>query len=125
MKVQQLYKAVAILGLLVLIVVILVYAKPFLVPLTFAALLSMLLLPVMKWHKSKGLGNVSCTLLQHSGQHKLHYIASGRSISFFLPPIVIANLSINLFIPTIAQSNISPVSVKKMIISHSLCLGHS
>jgi len=54
MQQQKLYRAVAILGLLVLIVVILIYAKPFLVPLTFAAVLSMLLLPSTRWLQSKG-----------------------------------------------------------------------
>lgn len=53
MKYQKVYKAAAILALIVLIVVILVYAKPFLVPLTFAAVLSMLLLPVTKWFQVK------------------------------------------------------------------------
>lgn len=53
MKYQKVYKAAAILAIIVLIVVILVYAKPFLVPLTFAAVLSMLLLPVTKWFQAK------------------------------------------------------------------------
>ena len=55
MQHQKLYRAVAILGLLVLIVVILFYAKPFLVPLTFAAVLSMLLLPTTRWFQARGL----------------------------------------------------------------------
>ena len=55
MQHQKLYRAVAILGLLVLIVIILVFAKPFLVPLTFAAVLSMLLLPTTRWFQSKGI----------------------------------------------------------------------
>lgn len=55
MQHQQLNKAVAILSLLVLIVGILFLAKPFLVPLTFAALLSMLLLPTTRWLQAKGI----------------------------------------------------------------------
>jgi predicted PurR-regulated permease PerM len=60
---DKLYRAVAILALLVLIVVILVYAKPFLVPLAFAALISMLLLPVTKWLQTKGVNKVLANLL--------------------------------------------------------------
>lgn len=45
MENKKLNKAAAILAILVLIVVIMVYAKPFLVPIAFAAVLSMLLLP--------------------------------------------------------------------------------
>lgn len=52
---QKLFKAVAVLMILVLAVVILVYAKAFLVPLTIAALLSMLLLPISKWLMRRGL----------------------------------------------------------------------
>lgn len=62
MQQQQLYKAIAILGILVLIVVILVFAKPFLVPITFAALLSMLLLPITKWLQQKGVPKAISTL---------------------------------------------------------------
>jgi len=51
---QKLVRAVAILSLLVLMVVILVYAKAFLIPLTLAAILSMLLLPIAKWLQGKG-----------------------------------------------------------------------
>jgi predicted PurR-regulated permease PerM len=47
MTTRQLLKPALFLGTAVLIVVILVYAKPFLLPLTFAGLLSMLLLPVV------------------------------------------------------------------------------
>jgi predicted PurR-regulated permease PerM len=63
MQNQKLYKAVAVFTLLVLIVIILVYAKPFLVPLTFAALLSMLLLPITKWLQGKGIHKAIATLL--------------------------------------------------------------
>ncbi|WP_432712872.1 AI-2E family transporter [Pedobacter sp.] len=55
MQNQTLYKVLSILSILSLIVVILVFAKPFLVPLTFAAILSMLLLPVSNWLQNKGL----------------------------------------------------------------------
>lgn len=63
MKNQKLYKTVAILSLLVLITVIIVYAKAFLVPITFAALLSMLLLPIAKWFQLKGLNKGLSTLV--------------------------------------------------------------
>ncbi len=46
---RQLLKPALVLSTAVLIVVVLVYAKPFLLPLTFAGLLSMLLLPLVKW----------------------------------------------------------------------------
>ena len=51
---HQLRKTALILLIVVLTVVILVYGKPFLVPLVFAALLSSLLLPVSKWFERKG-----------------------------------------------------------------------
>src|SRR5688572_13590897 len=63
MKYQTLYKAVSILAVIVLAVVILVYAKPFLVPLTFAAVFSMLLLPVSKWLQSKGINKAFSVVL--------------------------------------------------------------
>lgn len=56
-------KAVRILLLLVLSVVIIKFGKPFLMPLTFAALLAMLLLPVTKWLERKGVNRVIATLL--------------------------------------------------------------
>lgn len=62
MPYPKLMKAVAILALLVLSVVILAYAKPFLVPLTFAAILSMLLLPVTRWLESKRVNKAIATL---------------------------------------------------------------
>lgn len=52
---QKLLKTVLVLLILVLSIAILVYAKAFLVPITIAALLSMLLLPISKWLSSKGL----------------------------------------------------------------------
>jgi predicted PurR-regulated permease PerM len=59
-------KAATVLAILVLAVVCLVYAKPFLVPLTFAALLAMLLLPVSRWLQRKGVGKAVAILLSMS-----------------------------------------------------------
>lgn len=53
MTVKQLQKPALALLVIVLTVVIVVYGKPFLVPLAFAALLSMLLLPIVKWLQKK------------------------------------------------------------------------
>lgn len=47
-------KASAVLSILVLITVILVFGKPFLVPLSFGGMFAMLLLPVAKWMQKKG-----------------------------------------------------------------------
>jgi len=63
MEKKILYKAAAVLAIVVLTVVILVYAKPFLVPIAFAAVLSMVLLPVAKWLHRKGINNVVAILL--------------------------------------------------------------
>src|SRR5215203_3102581 len=63
MQQQQLAKAVRILLILVLLVVILVYARPFLVPLAFAAILSMLLLPIAKSLERRGMNKVLAVLL--------------------------------------------------------------
>ncbi|HTF82155.1 MAG TPA: AI-2E family transporter, partial [Cytophagales bacterium] len=52
---QKLINVAAVLFILALSVAILIYAKSFLVPITIAALLSMLLLPVSKWLERKGL----------------------------------------------------------------------
>lgn len=60
---QKLVKTAAILAILIGVVVILVYAKPFLIPLTFGALLSMLLLPVTKWLQAKGVHQVLAIIL--------------------------------------------------------------
>lgn len=49
--------------ILVLTVVILVYAKPFLVPLVFAGIFSMLLLPFSKWLERRGLNKAVAVLL--------------------------------------------------------------
>ncbi|HEY1113282.1 MAG TPA: AI-2E family transporter [Chitinophagaceae bacterium] len=59
----KVFKAAAILAILVLIVVILVYAKPFLVPLAFGGLLAMVLLPVSNWLQSKGVHRVLAIIL--------------------------------------------------------------
>jgi predicted PurR-regulated permease PerM len=63
MQYQKVLKAAAILAILVLIVVILVYAKPFLVPLTFGALLAMLLLPITSWLQTKRVNKTIAILL--------------------------------------------------------------
>lgn len=63
MQYTKVLKAAAILAILVLIVTILVYARPFLVPITFAALLAMLLLPVANWLQSKGIWEALAVLL--------------------------------------------------------------
>lgn len=62
MSVQQLLRIAIILLILVLIIVILYYGKNFLVPVTFAGLLAMLLLPIAKWLKAKGI-NKSVSIL--------------------------------------------------------------
>jgi len=63
MRYPKLLKAATVLAILVLVVVILVYAKPFLVPLTFAALLSMLLLPITQWLQAKGINHALAVFL--------------------------------------------------------------
>ncbi|SFO58867.1 Predicted PurR-regulated permease PerM [Chitinophaga sp. YR627] len=55
--------AAAILMILALIVLILVYGKPFFVPIAFAGLLAMLLLPVSRWLHAKGINNAVAILL--------------------------------------------------------------
>lgn len=62
MQNPRLFKALAIVALILLIVVALIFGKPFLVPLTFAALLSMLLLPVARWLEGKGVNKALSTL---------------------------------------------------------------
>lgn len=63
MKQQGLIKAASIFAILISAVVILIYAKGFLIPLTFGAILSMLLLPVTKWLETKGVNNVIAIIL--------------------------------------------------------------
>lgn len=53
-EVTSLQKAVRVLLFLFLVIAGLIYAKPFLVPLVFAALLAMLFLPISHWMESKG-----------------------------------------------------------------------
>lgn len=62
MQNSKLFKALAIVALLLLIVTALILGKPFLVPLTFAALLAMLLLPVTRWLELKGVNKALATL---------------------------------------------------------------
>jgi predicted PurR-regulated permease PerM len=63
MNSKQLLKPALVLAIAALIVVVLVYAKPFLMPLTFAGLLSMLLLPVVKWLQKKNVPHAPAILL--------------------------------------------------------------
>ena len=63
MKQPGLIRAVSIFALFISAVAILVYAKPFLVPLTFGAVLSMLLLPFTKWLEAKGINSVVATIV--------------------------------------------------------------
>lgn len=60
---RQLLKPVLVLATAVLIVVILVYAKPFLMPLTFAGLLAMLLLPLVKWLQKRNIPHILAIIL--------------------------------------------------------------
>ncbi len=63
MQERKLFKTVAILLIIVLSVVILKFGKPFLVPLAFAAILSMLLLPICNWLQKKGVNKAVATVL--------------------------------------------------------------
>ncbi len=62
MQGSKLFKTVLIIFLLIGIVLILVHAKPFLVPLAFAGLLSLFLFPVTRWLESKGVHPVLGTI---------------------------------------------------------------
>jgi len=62
MQNPKLFKTLAIVALVLLIVTALILGKPFLVPLTFGALLSMLLLPVTRWLEGKGINKALSTL---------------------------------------------------------------
>jgi predicted PurR-regulated permease PerM len=66
MKNPMLFRTLGILAIIVLTVLILIYGKPFLVPLTIAALLSMLLLPITQWFQRKRFGKALSTLLSIS-----------------------------------------------------------
>jgi predicted PurR-regulated permease PerM len=59
----KIFKTAAILLVLTLVVLILVYGKPFFVPIAFAGLLSMLLLPISRWLESKGVNRAVSILL--------------------------------------------------------------
>jgi predicted PurR-regulated permease PerM len=63
MKNEKIIKAATLLLVIVLSVVILKFGKPFLVPLTFAALFAMLLLPACKWLEKKKVNKSVATLL--------------------------------------------------------------
>jgi predicted PurR-regulated permease PerM len=63
MQERRLFKTVALLLILVLGVIILKFGKPFLVPLAFAAILSMLLLPICNWLQKKGVNKAVATIL--------------------------------------------------------------
>lgn len=63
MRQAKITKAAALLLLILSIVVILMYGKPFLVPITFAGLLAMLLLPVVKWLQRKGMNHVLAIII--------------------------------------------------------------
>jgi predicted PurR-regulated permease PerM len=62
----MLFRTLGILAVIVLTVLILIYGKPFLVPLTIAALLSMLLLPITQWFERKRFGKALSTFLSIS-----------------------------------------------------------
>jgi predicted PurR-regulated permease PerM len=59
----KIFKTAAILVVLTLLVLILIYGKPFFAPIAFAGLLAMLLLPVSKWLQSKGTNKAVAILL--------------------------------------------------------------
>jgi len=63
MQNQKLIRTAAILGVAVLSTIILKYGAPFLIPLAFAALLSMLLVPVCTWLEKKGINKALSTIL--------------------------------------------------------------
>jgi predicted PurR-regulated permease PerM len=63
MRSLSIFKAAAILGIIILLTIILIYGKPFLIPGAFAGVLSILLLPVVKWFQKKGLGKAVSILL--------------------------------------------------------------
>jgi predicted PurR-regulated permease PerM len=63
MKNQKLIRAAGILIVIVLASIILKYGAPFLIPLAFAAILSMLLVPVSIWLEKRGVNKAVATLL--------------------------------------------------------------
>ncbi|HKZ36434.1 MAG TPA: AI-2E family transporter [Chryseolinea sp.] len=62
-KNEKLIKVATLLVILVFTAIILKFGKPFLVPLTIAALLAMLLLPVCAWLEKRGVNKAVATLL--------------------------------------------------------------
>jgi len=79
MMYENLGKAVRVLFIIVLLVVILVYGKPFLVPLTFAVLLSMLMLPMVKGLEKRGWNKALATVMA-----LLAILAFFASLGFFI-----------------------------------------
>jgi predicted PurR-regulated permease PerM len=63
MQYQKLGKAVRILLIIVVSIYALYHARPFLVPVAFGALLSMLLVPISRWLEHKGVNKTVSTLL--------------------------------------------------------------
>lgn len=63
MQNQKLIRAAALLIVVVLSLIILKYGAPFLIPLAFAALLSMLLVPACAWLEKKGVSKALSTVL--------------------------------------------------------------
>ena len=63
MRNQKLIRTAALLIVVVLSAIILKYGAPFLIPLAFAALLSMLLVPVCEWLEKKGVNKALSTIL--------------------------------------------------------------
>ena len=63
MKQPDLLRAASIFAIIIAAVVILVYARGFLIPLTFGAVLSMLLLPITKWLERKGIHKIISIIL--------------------------------------------------------------
>ena len=66
-EISSLQKPVRVLLFLFLLIAGLIYAKPFLVPLVFAALLAMLFLPISRWMERKGIhravASIICVLI--------------------------------------------------------------
>ena len=63
MQHQRLFRTAGILLIVVLTVIILKFGKPFLVPIAFAGILAMLLLPVCSWLQKKGVNKAMATVL--------------------------------------------------------------
>lgn len=63
MMYENLGKVVRVLFIIIMLVIILVYGKPFLVPLTFAVLLSMLMLPMVKWLEVRNWNKALATVM--------------------------------------------------------------